>query len=67
MGHIHFDNVVKIKKNQVVREVIEITNPMNTMCKHCQHGKKQKLNSRQKNTLGKTHRRLYTLIYVGPQ
>jgi hypothetical protein len=42
MSHIHFDNIVKISKKQVVREIIEITKPTNTMCKHCQHGKQTK-------------------------
>jgi hypothetical protein len=43
MGHIHFDNLVKINKKQVVREMPEITKPTNTMCKHCQHGKQTKV------------------------
>jgi hypothetical protein len=66
MGHIHFDNLVKISKKQVVREMPKITKPTNIMCKHCQHGK-QNLNSIQRNTIQQNHWRLYTLIYVGPR
>ena len=43
MGHIHFDNLVKISKKQAVREMPDITKPTNTMCKHCQHGKQTKV------------------------
>ena len=43
MGHIHFDNIFKINKKQVVREMSEITKPTNTMCKHCHHGKQTKV------------------------
>ena len=35
MRHIHFDNLFKISKNQVVREMSEITNLTNVICKHC--------------------------------
>ncbi len=37
--HINFDNLVKISKNRVVREIPKITKPNNTICKQCQHGK----------------------------
>jgi hypothetical protein len=42
MGHIHFDNLVKFIKREVVREVPRITKPTNTLCKHCQQGKQTK-------------------------
>ena len=35
MGHINFDNLVKISKKEVVREILEITKPTNVICKHC--------------------------------
>ena len=38
-GHINFDNLVKISKKEVVREILEIAKPANAICKHCQHGK----------------------------
>ena len=39
MGHIHFDNLVKINKKQAVRELPKIKKPLNSVCKHCQHEK----------------------------
>jgi hypothetical protein len=42
MGHIHFDNLVKVNKREVVREIPQITKPTNTLCKHCQQGKQTK-------------------------
>ena len=41
MGHVHFDNLVKIYKIQAVQNMPEVTNPINTVCEHCQHGKKR--------------------------
>jgi hypothetical protein len=42
MGHIHFDNLVKVNKSEAVREMPQIMKPKNTLCKHCQQGKKTK-------------------------
>jgi hypothetical protein len=42
MGHIHFDNLVKFRKREAVREIPQIMKPTNTLCKHCQQGKKTK-------------------------
>jgi hypothetical protein len=42
MGHIHFDTLVKVSKREEVREMPQITKPINTFCKHCQQGKKTK-------------------------
>jgi transposase InsO family protein len=42
MGHIHFDNLVKFSKREAVREIPQITKPINTLCKHCQQGNKTK-------------------------
>jgi hypothetical protein len=39
---MHFDNLVKVNKREVVREMPQITKPTNTLCKHCQQGKKTK-------------------------
>ena len=43
MGHIHFDNLVKINKKQVVREMPKIKKPENSVCEHCQHGKQTRV------------------------
>jgi transposase InsO family protein len=42
MGHMHFDNLVKVNKREAVREMPQITKPTNTLCKHCQQGKQTK-------------------------
>jgi hypothetical protein len=42
MGHIHFDNLVKVNKREEIREILQITKPTNTLCKHCQQAKKTK-------------------------
>jgi hypothetical protein len=42
MGHIHFDNLVKVNKREAVREIPHITKPTNTLCKHCKQGKQTK-------------------------
>jgi hypothetical protein len=39
MGHINFDNLVKISRKEAVREIPEISKPTNTLCKHCLQGK----------------------------
>jgi hypothetical protein len=49
MGHIHFDNLVKVSKKEAVREMPQITKPTNTLCKHCQQGKKTKTRFKSKN------------------
>ena len=43
MGHINFDNLVKIRRNKAVREMPEITKPANTTCKQFEHGKKTRM------------------------
>jgi hypothetical protein len=39
MGHINFDNLVKVSKREAVREILEISRPTNILCKHCLQGK----------------------------
>jgi hypothetical protein len=39
MGHIHFEKLVKVRKKEAVREMPQITKPINTLCKQCQQGK----------------------------
>jgi hypothetical protein len=48
MGHMHFDNLVKVSKREAVREMPQITKPTNTLCKHCQQGKKTKIRFKSK-------------------
>jgi hypothetical protein len=42
MGHMHFDNLVKVNKREAFREMPQITKPTKTLCKHCQQGKQTK-------------------------
>jgi hypothetical protein len=42
MGHMHFDNLVKVSKREAVKEMPQITKPTNTLCKHCKQGKQTK-------------------------
>jgi hypothetical protein len=62
MGHIHFDNLVKVSKNEAVREIPQITKPTNTLCKHCQQGKKKRPSLNQRNIQRQDHWKLCILI-----
>ena len=42
MGHINFDNLVKIRKKELVQEMPKISKPSNTLCEACRHGKQTK-------------------------
>jgi transposase InsO family protein len=42
MDRLNFDNLVKVNKREVVKEMIEISKKTNILCKHCLHGKKTK-------------------------
>ena len=48
MGHIHFDNLVKIYKNQAVQNMSKVTKPANSVCEQCQHGKQTRVNFKMK-------------------
>jgi hypothetical protein len=39
MGHMHFENLVKINRKEAVREMHEISKTTNNLCKHCLQGK----------------------------
>jgi hypothetical protein len=51
MGHMHFDNLVKINIKEVVREMPEISKPTNLFISTINMENKQELSSRQLNTL----------------
>ena len=44
LGHLNFDNFVKIRKKEAVRDLPKIVKPLNSVCKHCQHGKQTRSN-----------------------
>ena len=39
MGHLKFDNIVKISQKGAVRNLPKITKPPNHVCRHCLQGK----------------------------
>ena len=39
LGHLNFDNLVRICKKEAVRDLAKIVKPLNSVCKHRQHGK----------------------------
>ena len=43
MGHIYFDNLVKISNLEAVRNLPKITKPSNPICRHCQLGKQTRV------------------------
>ena len=42
-GSHKLDNIVKIRKNEAIREMLKISKPSNTLCEACQHGKQTKV------------------------
>jgi hypothetical protein len=48
MGHMNFDNLVKVNKREEVIEMPHIMKPTNTLCKHCQQGNKTKMRFKSK-------------------
>ena len=43
MGHIKFENLVKISKKEAVREMPKISKTPTTLCEACRHGKQTKV------------------------
>ena len=43
LGHINFDNLVKVSNLGVVRNLPNITKPSNPICRYCQLGKKTRV------------------------
>ena len=39
MGHLILDNIIKVSKKGVVRNLSKIIKPPNHVCRHCLHGK----------------------------
>ena len=38
MGHLNFDNPVKVSMKGAIRNLSKITKPLNHVCRHCLHG-----------------------------
>jgi hypothetical protein len=43
MGHIIFDNLIKVSKKEVVKDMSKIIKSSNSVCRHYQHGKKTRV------------------------
>ena len=48
MGHLNFDNLVKVSTKEVVRDFPKIVKSINSVCRNCQHGKQTKANFKTK-------------------
>jgi len=48
MGHMNFDNLVKISTKQEIRDIQKIIKPSRTICKQCQHEKQSRVNFKTK-------------------
>jgi transposase InsO family protein len=66
MGHMHFDNLVKVNKREENKEMPHITKPTNTLCKHCQQGKKTKTKFKSKEYSTKRPLEIVHTNLVGP-
>jgi hypothetical protein len=66
MGHIHFDNLVKVNKREGVIEMPQIMKSTNTLCKHCQQGKKTNTRFKSKEYSMKTPLEILHNNLVGP-
>jgi hypothetical protein len=66
MGHMHFDNLVKVNKREAVRAMPQITKPTNTLCKHCQQGKQTKTRFKSKEYSTRRSLEIVHTDLVGP-
>jgi hypothetical protein len=66
MGHIHFDDLFKVSIKEFVREMPQITKPTNTLCKHCQRGKKTNTRFKSKEYSTTTPLKIVHTDIVGP-
>ena len=48
LGHLNFDNLVKITKKEAIRYFPKIVKPINSVCKHYQHGKQSRVSFKTK-------------------
>jgi hypothetical protein len=43
LGHLSFDNLIKTNEKKVVRDLPKVIKPSDSICKHCQIGKKTRV------------------------
>jgi len=67
MSHMNFDNLVKISRKDAVKEILEISKTVNSLCKHWYMENRSGPSSNQSSTQQKNHWILYIPIYVDQQ
>lgn len=66
LGHINFDNLVRISKNQNVRGLPILIKPFNLVCKECLKGKQTKVSFKSKEHSSTRPLQLVHLDLCGP-
>ena len=66
MCHINFDNLVRISKKEVVREMLKNSKHSNTLCEACQHGKYTKFGFKTKEHFASHPLELINIDLYGP-
>ena len=67
LGHLNFDNLVKISKREVVRELTKIVKSLNSVSKHCQHGKQTSPNFKTKEHMTSHPTEIVHIDLYGPR
>ena len=67
MGHINFDNLVKISNLEAVRNLPKITKPSNPICRHCQLGKQTRVRFKTKEYSTSKPLELVHSVLCGPR
>ena len=67
LGHIDFDNLVKVNNLGAVRNMPKITKPSNPICRHCQLGKETRIRFRTKEYLTSKPLELVHTDLCGPR
>ena len=66
LGHLNFENIVKIIKMEIVRDFPKIIKPLNLVCKHCQHGKQTRASFKTKEHMTSYPLEIVHTILCGP-
>ena len=66
LGHLNFDNLVKISKKEVVRDFPKMVKPLKSVCKHCQHGKETRTSFKTKEHMASYALEIVHIHLCGP-
>ena len=66
MGHINFNNLVRINKKEAVREIPKISKPTNTICESWRYGKQKKVEFKTKEHFASRPLELVHIDLCGP-